>query len=172
MRSKLFVPASRPELFPKALASAADALSFDLEDAVLPAKKADAREALSDFLNGELLTAARRHDKHQTIIVRINPLGSEHFDADLRVACHRNVDIINLPKTESADDVGVSQNCLTAQNTPPAAPRVWPTSAYSPISRHRRRWQMPPPSPVHTRTVGPPTGAGRSIRTAEHRALR
>ena len=34
MRSKLFVPAGRPELFPKALAGAADALSFDLEDAV------------------------------------------------------------------------------------------------------------------------------------------
>jgi len=36
MRSKLFVPASRPELFDKALVSAADALSFDLEDAVAP----------------------------------------------------------------------------------------------------------------------------------------
>ena len=34
MRSKLFVPGSRPELFAKAAASAADALSFDLEDAV------------------------------------------------------------------------------------------------------------------------------------------
>ena len=36
MRSKLFVPGSRPELFDKALASAADALSFDLEDSVTP----------------------------------------------------------------------------------------------------------------------------------------
>jgi citrate lyase subunit beta/citryl-CoA lyase len=33
LRSKLFVPASRPELFAKALASDADAISFDLEDA-------------------------------------------------------------------------------------------------------------------------------------------
>ncbi len=39
MRSKLFVPASRPELFSKALASAADAISFDLEDAVVAARK-------------------------------------------------------------------------------------------------------------------------------------
>ena len=38
MRSKLFVPAGRPELFPKALAGAADALSFDLEDAVLDSR--------------------------------------------------------------------------------------------------------------------------------------
>ena len=38
MRSKLFVPASRPELFAKALAGAADALSFDLEVAVVEAR--------------------------------------------------------------------------------------------------------------------------------------
>jgi len=34
MRSKLFVPASRPDWYGKALTSAADAISFDLEDAV------------------------------------------------------------------------------------------------------------------------------------------
>lgn len=34
MRSKQFVPASRHELFTKAMSSAADAISFDLEDAV------------------------------------------------------------------------------------------------------------------------------------------
>ncbi len=50
MRSKLFVPASRPELFPKALASEADALSFDLEDAVIESRKAEARENLRAFL--------------------------------------------------------------------------------------------------------------------------
>ncbi len=45
MRSKLFVPGSRPELFAKALASAADALSFDLEDAVYEDRKSQARDA-------------------------------------------------------------------------------------------------------------------------------
>ena len=53
MRSKLFVPASRPELFAKALASAADAISFDLEDAVAPERKAMARAALNDLLRGD-----------------------------------------------------------------------------------------------------------------------
>ncbi|WP_235491073.1 aldolase/citrate lyase family protein, partial [Achromobacter sp. DMS1] len=42
MRSKLFVPGSRPELFAKALAGPADALSFDLEDAVAAGRKAEA----------------------------------------------------------------------------------------------------------------------------------
>ena len=50
MRSKLFVPASRPELFAKALAGDADALSFDLEDAVQESRKADARGILEAFL--------------------------------------------------------------------------------------------------------------------------
>ena len=43
MRSKLFVPASRPELFAKALASDADAPSFDLVDAVQEARTSEAR---------------------------------------------------------------------------------------------------------------------------------
>ena len=47
MRSKLFVPASRPELFDKALAGPADAVSFDLQDAVEASRKGAAREALA-----------------------------------------------------------------------------------------------------------------------------
>ena len=39
MRSKLFVPGSRPEIFAKALQSQADAISFDLEDAVHESQK-------------------------------------------------------------------------------------------------------------------------------------
>ena len=50
LRSKLFVPASRPELFAKALAGDADALSFDLEDAVQESRKAEARQTLQTFL--------------------------------------------------------------------------------------------------------------------------
>ena len=50
MRSKLFVPGSRPELFPKALAGAADALSFDLEDSVLEPAKIEARRLVGQAL--------------------------------------------------------------------------------------------------------------------------
>jgi len=52
MRSKLFVPGSRPEFFEKAMRSAADALTFDLEDGVAPAQKPAARRAIGDFLRG------------------------------------------------------------------------------------------------------------------------
>ena len=50
MRSKLFVPGSRPELFAKALAGDADGISFDLEDAVEESRKAEARAAVGELL--------------------------------------------------------------------------------------------------------------------------
>ncbi len=107
MRSKLFVPASRPEWYGKALASAADAISFDLEDAVAPALKPAARIALARLLDGreanppDWLTALR--DK--TLIVRVNALESEHFAADLEAAVWPALQVINLPKVESAASV-------------------------------------------------------------------
>ena len=99
MRSKLFVPGSRPELFAKALASEADALSFDLEDAVDESRKGEARGILGKFLR-EL---PRGHGK--TIIVRVNGLGTPHFAADLEAIACDALDIVNLPKPESPGDV-------------------------------------------------------------------
>lgn len=45
-RSYLFVPGDQPQRFPKALASSADAVIIDLEDAVAPARKDAARETV------------------------------------------------------------------------------------------------------------------------------
>ena len=50
MRSKLFVPGSRPELFAKALASEADAISIDLEDSVIDSRKDEARANVAEFM--------------------------------------------------------------------------------------------------------------------------
>lgn len=99
MRSKLFVPASRPELFEKALASAADALSFDLEDAVAPSQKPQARAHLTALLRG-LPPATGK-----TIVVRVNAPGTAEFDADVAALASAPIDIINLPMTENADAV-------------------------------------------------------------------
>lgn len=84
MRSKLFVPASRPELFQKALAGDADALSFDLEDAVAESRKDEAREILRSFLRSPAAL-----ESNKTIIVRINPPDSPHFGADLQAVFDR-----------------------------------------------------------------------------------
>src|SRR3546814_4124347 len=96
MRSKLFVPASRPELFTKALGSAADAISFDLEDAVLPDRKAYAREQLGLLLDHPALTQSGK-----TLIVRVNAMDTGHFLDDLRVTCRAGIAIINIHQIRS-----------------------------------------------------------------------
>ena len=94
MRSKLFVPGSRPELFSKAAASAADALSFDLEDAVPAARKAEARDNLSAYLR-EVPT-----DLGKVVVVRVNAVGSDLFSADLPAVALSRTAMINLPMVE------------------------------------------------------------------------
>ena len=102
MRSKLFVPGSRPELFDKALAGEADALSFDLEDAVAEPRKAEARRALGDFLAHMSDPAVKRG---KVLIVRVNPLDTPHFVPDLSAVVRPGLDLLNLPKPETAEDV-------------------------------------------------------------------
>lgn len=100
MRSKLFVPGSRPELFLKALAGDADAISIDLEDAVVEARKAQARESVRAFLGSPQALATRK-----TLIVRVNALDTAHFEADVAAVAQTGLALINLPKPESASDV-------------------------------------------------------------------
>jgi len=107
MRSKLFVPASRPELFAKALAGDADAISFDLEDAVQESRKAEARRILQAFLRQSSPRPAGK-----IVIVRVNGLTTPHFEADLVAVAGPVVDMINLPKPESADDVRAAAAAL------------------------------------------------------------
>ena len=100
MRSKLFVPGSRSELFAKALAGPADALSFDLEDSVVAGRKDEARANLATWLASGALDGC---DK--TIIVRVNGIDTPHFAADVAAVAVSGVTLVNLPKPESTDDV-------------------------------------------------------------------
>jgi len=110
MRSKLFVPASRPELFAKAVAGRADALSFDLEDAVQESRKDEARRALVGFL-----AQAGPRPGGKVVIVRVNGLSTPHFEADLAAVTGPAVDMINLPKPESPDEVRTAAVALARQ---------------------------------------------------------
>jgi citrate lyase subunit beta/citryl-CoA lyase len=103
MRSKLFVPGARPELFAKALAGEADALSFDLEDAVAEERKAIARQAVADFIAGAAVRQAAK-----LIIVRTNAPDSPHFAADLAAVARPGVTLLNLPKIESPQAVAAA----------------------------------------------------------------
>ncbi|MEH6420052.1 HpcH/HpaI aldolase/citrate lyase family protein [Pseudomonas sp. CGJS7] len=100
MRSKLFVPGARPELFDKALAGDADALSLDLEDAVAEDRKAAARIAVAAFVASAAAAASRK-----LMIVRVNAPESAHFDADIAAVARDGVALINLPKIESAQSL-------------------------------------------------------------------
>jgi citrate lyase subunit beta/citryl-CoA lyase len=91
--SYLFVPADRPERFAKALASGAGAVIVDLEDAVAPAAKADARSALAAWLDGPAATP---------VVMRINAAGTLWFANDLRLARHPAVAAVVVPKAEDA----------------------------------------------------------------------
>jgi len=94
MRSKLFVPGSRPDLFAKAVASKADALSFDLEDAVAEDRKVEARAALAAFLR------SLPPDLRQAVVVRVNAVGTEHFAADMEAVIGPRLNMLNLPVVE------------------------------------------------------------------------
>lgn len=100
MRSKLFVPGSRPELFDKALASAADGLSLDLEDAVAESKKSEARATLSAWMGAQSVLSSKK-----TIIVRVNAMDTPHFEQDVAQVVRTGLHMINLPKPESPEAV-------------------------------------------------------------------
>ena len=100
MRSKLFVPGTRPEFFAKALSGAADALSFDLEDAVVEGLKVAARAAVAALVMSDEALSSEK-----VLIVRTNAVGSPHFAADLAAVVRQGVALINLPKIESAAEV-------------------------------------------------------------------
>ncbi len=118
MRSKLFVPASRPELFAKAEASAADSLSFDLEDAVAPARKDEARALLTEHLR-------KRDSGGKTVVVRVNAVGTPWFAADVAsVVAGCGAAIINLPMAGSPADVKALVELIEKHEAAPGAIRI------------------------------------------------
>ncbi|CAB3766519.1 citryl-CoA lyase [Burkholderia sp. MSh2] len=97
-RSFLFVPATRPERFAKALDSAADCIVIDLEDAVGFDSKDAARDRLSQHL--PLLTPEQR----ARTVVRVNAVGTPWHDADLAMLRDWTTYgvVVMLPKSENA----------------------------------------------------------------------
>jgi citrate lyase subunit beta/citryl-CoA lyase len=99
----LYLPASRlPELLPKAVGGA-DAVVIDLEDAVHPAQRPEARQALAATLTERQAVP---------VAVRVNRVGTDDFRADLETVvpllAAGLVDAVRLPKVESAGEVAVA----------------------------------------------------------------
>lgn len=93
-QSYLFVPGSRPERFDRALSSGADAVIVDLEDAVEPAAKEAAREAIAGWVS-----------RCRPVLVRINARATPWFEHDAKLGALDGVAGIVLPKAECAEDV-------------------------------------------------------------------
>lgn len=92
--SYLFVPANRPDRYAKAAATGAGAIIVDLEDAVAPADKAQARHALANAWHGDL-----------PALVRINAIESGWHDDDIVVCRDLGVRDIMVPKACSPDSL-------------------------------------------------------------------
>ncbi|EAP77631.1 MULTISPECIES: HpcH/HpaI aldolase/citrate lyase family protein [Roseovarius] len=111
-RSVLYIPGSKERALDKARSLPADAIIFDLEDAVAPDAKAEARETLAASL--------REGGYGKRIkIVRINALTTEWGLEDVRVLRDAGADAILLPKVNSPSDVDALADLL-----PPTMP-IW-----------------------------------------------
>lgn len=99
-RCLLFVPGSRPERYAKAVATGADQVCIDLEDAVAPADKDGARASLFAFLES-------RPESRGEIGLRINPLSTAQGRADLEALTASGLApaFVMLPKVETADEL-------------------------------------------------------------------
>jgi citrate lyase subunit beta/citryl-CoA lyase len=92
--SPLFVPGDRPDRFEKAAASGADAIIIDLEDAVAPEKKVEARG-----------NVAKMKALAIPVLVRVNAPASEWHDDDIRALARAPVNGVVLPKTQNPTEV-------------------------------------------------------------------
>lgn len=101
LTSLLFVPGTRPDRFAKALASGADAICIDLEDAVPAAGKEDARAAAIAAIGAR-------------VAIRINPVTTREGLADLLALADAAAlpDLLLVPKVESPGELAVVRGVL------------------------------------------------------------
>ncbi|HEU5097188.1 MAG TPA: CoA ester lyase [Reyranella sp.] len=116
-RSVLYMPGANTRALEKARTLPADALIFDLEDAVAP----DAKEAA----RGNVVAAAgsKAYGKRE-IAIRCNGLSTPWGKADVAAIARSGADAILVPKVENAADVASVVALLDAAGAPPAM-AVW-----------------------------------------------
>lgn len=110
-RSVLYMPGSNARALEKGRSLPADGLILDLEDAVAPDKKAEAR--------GNIAKAVAEGGYGQReLIVRTNSLASPWGYEDLVMAARSGAHAVLLPKVESADEVRQAESILVANGAP------------------------------------------------------
>ena len=114
-RSVLFLPASNPKAVARARELAADVIILDLEDAVAPEAKDDARAA----------AIAAVHDGgwgQRELIIRVNSIDSPWGAADLAAVAAAGPDAVLVPKVSTPDDLLAYNEALAGA---PPATRLW-----------------------------------------------
>lgn len=117
LRSFLFVPGDAPRKMQKALTTAADALILDLEDAVMPAAKPQARTVVSDFL------ATHSMQPGPQLWVRINPVTTDDALLDLATIIHAAPSGLVVPKVNGPADITRLSHYLDALEAQHGIPR-------------------------------------------------
>lgn len=109
--SYLFVPGNVPERFAKALASGADRVIIDLEDAVSPSDKAAAREAIAAWI------PSANEEIRGKLLIRINDASTGWYADDLQLLRQVRAVCVMLPKCENRRQVADVLGSLDAGTT-------------------------------------------------------
>ncbi len=108
----LFVPGAEPHKLERAREAAADTLLLDLEDSVVPQRKAEAREHVAAALRSGGFGDTE-------VAVRVNAPGSPYFEADLEAVIGAGGRSVMLPKSESVEQLARAVETLQALEREP-----------------------------------------------------
>lgn len=152
LRSFLFVPGDSQRKFDKGRASGADALILDLEDAVAPSRKAEARALVAGWL-------AQTGERDWTFWVRVNALDTGLALDDLAAVVRPGLDGIVFPKSNSAADLIRIAHYLDALEAKagmtPGSVRILVVSTETPTAM----FNLGSYAPAHPRLAGLTWGA-------------
>ena len=99
LRSFMFLPAHNKRFLDKAIVSEADAVILDLEDSVPPFRRPEARENIAAYSEQGLF------NQRKNIFIRINPIDTEDFIADIDKSTLASIDGFMPSKVDSAKDI-------------------------------------------------------------------
>ena len=116
-RSALYLPGSNARAVEKARSLAADVVIFDLEDAVSPEMKTQARDAVCAAVKGGGYGL-------RELVIRINGLNTPWGEADLAAAASAAPDAILIPKVSTPDDL-LKAGRLLQKHGAPEKIRIW-----------------------------------------------
>ena len=116
-RSALYLPGNNARALEKGKTLPADALIFDLEDAVGPDAKAESRTRVCEAISSGSY-------QPREVAVRVNGLGTEWHDADLAAVAVSGAQGVLVPKVEKGEQVDALVSALDAHGAPESL-RLW-----------------------------------------------